>query len=198
MALLALGAAAGPEMGAAADLAVSFLRSAQLESGGWEFGPGFGENANSTALVIQALSQRGEDVLSASGPWAKGGRSPVAALLAWQAENGAFQADFGQGRQDDFFSTVQAIPALAAAALRADVGAQATDMPAELPADSSAEQPESESTPETAASQADPASAPDQEPSPVGGDSSLPFILLGVLAVLVGGALIWFWNARRK
>jgi len=38
---------------------------------------------------------------------------PVDALLAWQDSNGAFQADFGQGRFDDAIATLQAIPAVA-------------------------------------------------------------------------------------
>ena len=33
-------------------------------------------------------------------------------MLAWQGESGAFQADFGEGGFDDFFSTAQSIPAL--------------------------------------------------------------------------------------
>jgi hypothetical protein len=33
-------------------------------------------------------------------------------VLSWQNTTGAFQADWGMGRFDDFFSTVQAIPAL--------------------------------------------------------------------------------------
>ncbi|MCB8989801.1 MAG: hypothetical protein H6664_06340 [Ardenticatenaceae bacterium] len=78
-----------------------FLRQAQIEGGGWEYSAGFGENANSTALAIQALSALGDDVT----PY-------MDALLTWQGESGAFQADFGDGRFDDFFTTVQAIPAL--------------------------------------------------------------------------------------
>ena len=55
----------------------------------------------------------GEDVVNEAGEWAKDGRTPMSALLAWQGESGAFQADFGGGRQDDFFSTAQTLPALA-------------------------------------------------------------------------------------
>ncbi|RMG96029.1 MAG: hypothetical protein D6706_10880 [Chloroflexi bacterium] len=98
MALLAAGLAPDdPALQQAAD----FLMQARLESGGWEYGPGFGENVNSTALAIQALAALGQDV-----------SEPVQALLNWQSESGAFQADFGSGPFDDFFSTVQAIPAV--------------------------------------------------------------------------------------
>jgi hypothetical protein len=90
-----------------------FLAQTQLDSGGWEYGAGFGESANSTALVLLALAMLGEDVVNEASDWAKDGRTPMAALLAWQGESGAFQADFGGGRQDDFFSTAQTIPALA-------------------------------------------------------------------------------------
>ena len=89
-----------------------FLASAQTESGGWAYAPGFPESANSTALALQALSALGEDFYSGEGEWAPGGVSPLAALLAWQGESGAFQADFGDGRADDFFTTVQALPAV--------------------------------------------------------------------------------------
>jgi hypothetical protein len=195
LALMALNESGTPEASAAADRAVEFLAAAQLESGGWEFGPGFGENANSTALVIQALAHRGEDTLSVDGQWVRAGRSPAAALITWQADSGAFQADFGQGRQDDFFSTVQVVPALAAAATQAPPVAQ--------PADTQPPEVSTEQTPEAAgtrpgAGQEEPPETAGQESPPGGGDSSLPFILLGVLVILVGGALIWFWNERRK
>lgn len=89
--------------------ATSFLVTAQLPGGGWEYGPGFGANANSTALVVQAFSALGRDVASPDSE----GRAPMTSLLAWQSSTGAFQADFGSGRFDDFFTTVQAIPAVA-------------------------------------------------------------------------------------
>jgi iron complex transport system substrate-binding protein len=91
--------------------ALEFLKDSQLETGGWEYGPGFGENANSTALAIQALAKAGEDFYSIDGRWGKNGQSPLTALLLWQNTNGAYQADFGQGRFDNFFATAQSIPA---------------------------------------------------------------------------------------
>jgi hypothetical protein len=93
---------------------IAFLQEAQLDTGGWEYGQDFGENANSTAIVVQALANLDEDISSPESPWANQGVSPLAALLSWQGETGAFQADFGEGRFDDFFSTVQSMPALSA------------------------------------------------------------------------------------
>lgn len=89
-----------------------YLRAQQLESGWWGYAPGLPGSANSTALAVQALSALGEDFYSADSEWAVDGVSPLAALLAWQSESGALQADFGEGPADDFFTTVQALPAL--------------------------------------------------------------------------------------
>jgi hypothetical protein len=90
---------------------LDFLADSQLSSGGWEYGVGFGENANSTALAVQALSAAGENFYASTGPWVKNGISPLMALLSWQNTTGAYQADFGQGRADNFYATVQSIPA---------------------------------------------------------------------------------------
>jgi hypothetical protein len=43
----------------------------------------------------------------------KGNVTPLLALLSFQSVSGAFQADYGQGPFDDFYATVQAIPAAA-------------------------------------------------------------------------------------
>lgn len=92
--------------------AVDFLAASQL-TGGWAYGPGLGASANSTALVVQALSALGEDWYSAGGAWSVSGQSPREMLLSFQNTTGAFQSDFGQGPFDDFYATVQAIPAAA-------------------------------------------------------------------------------------
>jgi hypothetical protein len=110
MALLAAGRSADDTAVAAAR---DFLMSSQATEGGWGYGAGLPAGANSTALVVQALIALGIDPTAADGDWAKAGRSPLDALLAWQGESGAFQADFGDGPFDDFYSTVQAIPAAA-------------------------------------------------------------------------------------
>jgi hypothetical protein len=112
MAIMALVAAGGPDT-EGMDAAVDFLAQAQLPDGGWEYGPGFGLSLNSTALVTQALAAIGVDIADADGAWAVDGRSPLDVLLDAQSESGAFHADFGDGPFDDFFTTIQAIPALA-------------------------------------------------------------------------------------
>ncbi len=114
MALMALAGSNHQSAEEAIASGIGFLQAAQLDSGGWEYGQGFGENANSTAIVVQALANLDEDISSLESSWAKQGVSPLAALLSWQGETGAFQADFGEGRFDDFFSTVQSMPALSA------------------------------------------------------------------------------------
>lgn len=113
MAIMALAAQGEPLTGTAVISAVTFLAATQLPTGGWEYGAGFGGNANSTALVVQALSALGEDFYTVGGAWDQGGNTPLAALLAFQNNTGAFQSDFGFGPFDDFSATVQATPAAA-------------------------------------------------------------------------------------
>lgn len=113
MAIMALLAAGESAQSAAIASAVAFLAQTQLADGSWEYGAGFGSSASSTALVAQALSALGEDWYSGSGDWAAQGNAPLDALLAWQSASGAFQVDFSAGPSDDFFTTVQVIPAIA-------------------------------------------------------------------------------------
>lgn len=109
MALLAAGRTTGaPSIQAARD----FLADTQL-AGGWAYGPGLSAGANSTAFVVQALSAMGEVWYTTAGPWVVEGQSPLAALISYRSATGAFQSDFGQGPFDDFYATVQAIPAAA-------------------------------------------------------------------------------------
>ncbi len=112
MAIMALLAAGELPSDAPITDAVEFLAQSQLSDGSWEYGVGFGGNASSTALVAQALSALGEDWYSGSGEWARDG-SPLDVILTAQSESGAFQTDFGQGPFDDFFTTVQVLPAVA-------------------------------------------------------------------------------------
>lgn len=116
LAIMALRAAGREPSDSSVQEAREFLASGQVAEG-WEYGPGLGASANSTAVVIQALAALGEDFYTDSGPWSIDGRSPLDVLLSYQSESGAFQADFGQGRFDDFYSTVQAIPAVAGCSL---------------------------------------------------------------------------------
>lgn len=137
---------------------LEFLEQAQLQSGGWEYGPGFGENANSTALVLLPLALTGQDIFSEDSRWVQYGVNPLQALLAWQGESGAFQADFGEGPFDDFFSTVQVLPALGVSQLllgREPVGAPVVEAPPEMtptattaPAEPTATQEPPTTTPE--------------------------------------------------
>jgi len=112
MGIMALLAAGVPTDSTSVVSATNFLSNTQLASGGFEDSPGFlfsSENANSTALAYQALLAMGENV-GPGGPWDKGGgKTPLNALLEMQNTNGAFLF-FGF---DNFFSTAQAIPAVA-------------------------------------------------------------------------------------
>lgn len=117
VAIMALLAAGRPADDPAIVAATEFLAGAQAGEGGWGYGAGLPASGNSTALVVQALNALGEDVAAADGRWTKDGRSPLATLLAFQGQSGAFQADFGDGPLDDFFTTVQAIPAAAGRSL---------------------------------------------------------------------------------
>lgn len=112
IAIMALVAAGESPVGDAISTAVTFLAGAQLDDGSWEYGPGFGSSASSTALVAQALSALDEDWYTETGVWARDGVSPLHWLLSNQASSGAFQADFGQGPFEDFFTTAQIIPAI--------------------------------------------------------------------------------------
>lgn len=160
MAIMALGASGQESAADAIGAGLDFLNRTQLASGGWEYGPGFGENANSTALVIQALEATGEDFVSEDSRWVKNGLNPMDALLSWQSETGAFQADFGDGRFDDFFSTVQTIPALLS---QQEPGVNA-----------------SEST-----------------SAALGGDSLVPYVVVGVVLILLVIMIGWLVNKNR-
>jgi hypothetical protein len=112
MAIMALVAAGRNANDTAIASAVEFLAAAQGTDGGWAYGPGLPTSANSTSLVVQALSALDEDWTSTGGRWAKEERTPLLALLSFQSESGAFQADIGQGPVDDIYATVQAVPAV--------------------------------------------------------------------------------------
>lgn len=112
MAVMALVGSGVPVTTTALVNARVFLHTVQLPSGGWEYNPGWGESPNTTALVIQALAALGEDFYNIGGDWSPDGtETPLVALYRWQNSNGAYQVDYGQGRFDDFFATVQALPA---------------------------------------------------------------------------------------
>ena len=87
---------------------LAYFRSAQNEDGGWTYQKpsAFGEatDANSTALVIQALAAAGEDLAA----W----EDPAQALLALQVSSGAFIYNAANS-SENLLATVQALPALA-------------------------------------------------------------------------------------
>jgi len=102
MALIAAGA--GEEIGPS----LGYFRSVQNEDGGWTYQKpsAFGEDtdANSTALVLQALVTAGEDPAA----W----NDPAQALLALQVPSGAFIFNAANS-SENLLATVQALPALA-------------------------------------------------------------------------------------
>lgn len=112
MAVMALAATQDGDVDEALATARNFLLESQLDDGGWGYAPGLPRSANSTALAIQALSALDEDYASAQSAWSSADGSPLETLLGWQSASGAFQADFGAGPADDFFTTVQALPAV--------------------------------------------------------------------------------------
>lgn len=154
MALLAAGIPADDQIILKAE---QFLERSQLADGSWEYGQGFGGNANSTALVLRSLIALGQDIEAEEGDFVESGTTPLGALWRWQAESGAFQADLGQGPVDDFFATVQALPALAAAA----------------------------------------GTRPEMGSDLIGGDSPLPFWIVGFVAFLFLVLVGWYiWASR--
>ena len=108
-ALVAAGQASNP----AVPKALAYLETQQNADGGFPYSQastfGTASDANSTALVIQAIVATGGAPTSA--PWADANGNPVAALLGLQNENGAFRYDAATP-DDNAFATYQAIPAL--------------------------------------------------------------------------------------
>lgn len=173
MAVMAL-LGAGPAGADAAAAGVAYLQSSQLEDGLWAYGPGLPGSVNSTALALQALQAAGVDVDAADSPLAREGQSPRAVLRAQQAESGAFQVDFGSGLTDDFFTTVQAIPALAGRTLPLSPQPDPTPMPT-----------------------AEPTTAATPVPTPVpaaveeASDSGRLFIGAVIALVVLAGVIVW-------
>lgn len=126
MALMALVGAEDPTSVAAVSAALAFLEKARTPDGGWGYGPDQPTNVNSTALAIQGLIAAGVDVEATDTPFAANGLSPLTVLRTLQNSDGAFQNDLGSGPVDDFFTTVQAIPALAGQSLPLQPVAQTT------------------------------------------------------------------------
>ena len=108
--------------------------------------------------MIRALAALGQDPDDEEGQFGSKEKTPVDVLLGWQGTSGAFQADFGSGAADDFFATVQSIPAAA------------------------------ESQALTTESQSD----------FLGGDSPVPFVMLGLVALVLIVIVVWYVRASRR
>ena len=103
-ALVAAGESSNPIVARA----LAYLQSTQLADGSFPYQGGAGAvgDSNSTANVVQAIIAAGQD--PASAKW----RSAAAALDSFQNADGAFRYQ-NVPPDDNLFSTVQAIPALA-------------------------------------------------------------------------------------
>ena len=93
--------------------ALAYLRTQQNADGGFPYAQGdpnsSASDANSTAMVILGLVAVGQDPAGAG--WAKGGKTPAQALLAFQNPSGAFHYQAATP-DDNGGATYQAVPAL--------------------------------------------------------------------------------------
>ncbi|MGH2559306.1 MAG: hypothetical protein ACRDJH_09595, partial [Thermomicrobiales bacterium] len=103
-ALVAMGHGDDPMV----ESALGYLATVQAEGGGFAYQPAdpLAPDANSTALVVQALIAAGED--PASGDW----NDAAGALVGFQNPSGAFRYTDTEA-DDNFFATIQALPAIA-------------------------------------------------------------------------------------
>ena len=111
-ALIAAGEAADSDEIAAA---LAYYKEIHNDDGGWPYqNPseyGIATDANSTAVVVQALVAAGQD--PAGAEWTSGeGNTPLVALEALQNESGAFRWQDAVA-DDNLLATVQALPAVA-------------------------------------------------------------------------------------
>jgi hypothetical protein len=192
MAIMALTRSGNEGTAEAVEAGLNFLDSVQLDSAGWEYAAGFGENANSTAVVLLALLTVGEDLATADSRWVIEGQTPLAALLSWQGESGAFQADFGSGRFDDFLSTVQALPALGAAEAVPTQISELSQEPTAEPEPTEAPAP----TVSPAVSEAD-GEGSTSGLAEAGTRSAVPYILVVIALGLVAGLGVWVYTRRK-
>ncbi len=95
--------------------ALAYFQAMQNDDGGFPYQKpsdfGTETDANSTAVVIQAILAAGQDPVGAEWATAEG-KTPVDALLALQNESGAFAWQAAMP-DDNLLSTVQALPAVA-------------------------------------------------------------------------------------
>ncbi|MDY7041361.1 MAG: prenyltransferase/squalene oxidase repeat-containing protein [Chloroflexota bacterium] len=132
-AVMALVAAGEPADGEVIAKTIAHFLAQQNDDGGFPYiNPsewGTDTDSNSTAVVIQALIAAGEDAQGTT--WAKDGSTPVSALLALQNESGAFAWQAAMP-DDNFLSTIQAVPAIAGKAFPFTV-TTVSEEPAVLP-----------------------------------------------------------------
>jgi hypothetical protein len=132
-AVMALVAAGEPADGEVIAKTVNHFHAQQNTDGGFPYiNPsewGTDTDSNSTAVVIQALIAAGENPQGTA--WTKDGNTPLSALLALQNESGAFawQATMPD---DNFLSTIQAVPAIAGKAFPSTITTVSAE-PAILP-----------------------------------------------------------------
>ena len=115
VAVQALAAAGEAPSSKAVTQALSYYKGIQNDDGGWPYQSpssfGTATDANSTAVVIQAILAASQDPASAEWTTATG-QTPVAVLETLQNPSGAF-AYQAAARDDNLLATVQALPALA-------------------------------------------------------------------------------------
>ena len=113
-AVMALIAAGEPANGEVIAKTIAHFHAQQNADGGFPYiNPsewGTDADSNSTAVIIQALIAAGENPQGAA--WTRDGNTPLSALLALQNESGAF-AWQAATPDDNFLSTIQAVPAIA-------------------------------------------------------------------------------------
>jgi hypothetical protein len=105
--------AAGQRLNPAVARGLAYLETQQNSDGGFPYSQassyGTASDANSTALVIQAIVATSGNPTAA--PWADAGGNALSALLALQNASGAFRYDAATA-DDNAFATYQAVPAV--------------------------------------------------------------------------------------
>jgi LPXTG-motif cell wall-anchored protein len=112
--------------------ALSYLKAQQNADGGFPFSQtsqyGNASDANSTALAVEAIVASGDSLNN----WAKGGKTPLDRLLAFQNPSGAFRFQ-DTPPDDNAGATYQAVPAVKATTFPLRALASGTNAPHQLP-----------------------------------------------------------------
>jgi hypothetical protein len=117
---------------AAARDAMRWLLKQQTRSGGWEFSAGFGPNANTTGLVVQAMIARGIDPTTVKTRRTGLGflRSLQLACTAEAEDRGALDYQKQSPLVANDYATAQATQALAGSSLPVEPGTSDNTLPA--------------------------------------------------------------------